>query len=53
MNKAQALELIELLSALESWALTGPVQQQIPPYLHENLCNSLAALRKIVLGDEK
>jgi len=49
MNKADALAMIELLSALESWALTGPAHEQIPPYLHENLCNCLEALRKIVL----
>ena len=52
MTKADALALIELLSALESWALTGPVQQQIPPYLHENLCNSMQSLREIILGED-
>lgn len=53
MKKSEALALIELLSALESWALSCTTDRQIPVYLHEEICERLADLRKIVLGEEE
>ena len=50
MTKSQALALIELLSAIESWALSN--DKTIPDYLHENLCNSMQSLREIILGED-
>jgi hypothetical protein len=51
MTKSKALALIELLSAIESWAFSH--DKTIPDYLHDNLHDSLEALRKIVLEGEK
>jgi hypothetical protein len=46
-TKEEALKLIELLSALESWSFsTGDA---LPAYLHEDLCSALEVLEKIVL----
>ena len=47
MNKEQALEILILLSALESWGFS--VDRRIPDYLHDNLNNAMNELRKIVL----
>ena len=47
MNKELALEIIKLLSALESWGFsTG---SNIPDYLHENLHNIVEKLTDEVL----
>lgn len=47
MNKEQALKLIKLLSALESWAFS--TNNTLPEYLHEDLCEAVKKLEKIVL----
>ncbi len=47
MNKEFALELIKLLSALESWGLAK--DHQIPDYLHDRLCNAMGTLAEEVL----
>jgi hypothetical protein len=49
MTKADALKLIKLLSALESWAFS--TKTQFPDYLHEDLCLSVEKLEKIVLEE--
>lgn len=51
MTKSQALELIILLSSLESWAFSQG--KMIPDYLHDNLHANIDTLRKIVLEGEK
>ena len=51
MTKDEALQIIKLLSALESWSFS--VKANIPPYLHENLCSSIDVLEKIVLGEQE
>jgi hypothetical protein len=51
MTKADALKLIKLLSAMESWALSS--KSELPDYLHENLCLSVEKLEKIVLEEKK
>jgi len=49
MIKPDALEIIILLSALESWAFsTG---KPLPDYLMDRLQNAIDALRNEVLGD--
>lgn len=49
MTKPEALEIIMLLSALESWAFsTG---KPLPDYLMDRLQNAIDALRNEVLGD--
>jgi hypothetical protein len=47
MTKEQALQMIKLLSALESWAFS--VKSPLPDYLHEDLCLAVERLEKIVL----
>jgi hypothetical protein len=47
MTKEDAIKLIKLLSALESWAFS--TKTQLPDYLHEDLCLDVEKLEKIVL----
>ena len=47
MTKEQALELLKLLSALESWSYC--TNHDLPDYLHERLCAAIDALRVEVL----
>lgn len=49
MSKEDALKLIKLLSALESWALSQSAN--LPDYLHEDLQKSMEVLERIVLGE--
>lgn len=51
MKKKEALEMIKLLSALESWALSQSAR--LPDYLVEDIQKSMDALEKIVLEDAK
>ena len=47
MTKEQALEIIKLLSALESWGFAQG--KTLPDYLHERLCAVIDALTVEVL----
>jgi hypothetical protein len=47
MSKEEALKLIKLLSAMESWAFS--TKTSLPDYLHEDLCLAVERLEKIVL----
>ena len=47
MTKDEALKIIKLLSALESWAFS--TKNMLPEYLHEDLCAAVKMLDKIVL----
>jgi hypothetical protein len=47
MTKEDAIKLIKLLSALESWAFS--TKNLLPDYLHEDLCLAVEKLEKIVL----
>jgi len=49
MEKKQAIELLMLLSALESWALS--LSKPLPDYLHDNLVNSMSNLMTVFLVD--
>ena len=47
MTKEQILEVIKLLSAVESWSFsTG---KSMPPYLHDKLDKSVEAMTKELL----
>lgn len=46
-TKEQSLELLKLLSALESWAFS--VKTGLPDYLHERLCDAIGQLTEEVL----
>ena len=47
MTKEDALKLIKLLSAMESWAFS--TKTQLPEYLYEDLHVTLEVLDRIVL----
>ncbi len=47
MSKEDAIKLIKLLSALESWSFSAKID--LPVYLHDDLCTALELLEKIVL----
>mgnify|MGYP003500392948 CR=1 FL=1 len=49
MNKEQCLEIIKLLSAIESWSFAKD-RGMLPDYLHEKLTDAVEALAKEVLG---
>ena len=47
MDKEQCLQMMRLLSALESWSFA--TQARLPDYLHEWLHDGVAALQKEIL----
>ena len=47
MTKEEALNIIKLLSALESWAFS--TKTMLPDYLHDDLCVTVRKLEAIVL----
>ena len=49
MTKEEALKLIKLLSALESWSFS--TKTDLPDYLHEDMCLAVERLEKIVLEE--
>jgi hypothetical protein len=50
MTKEDAIKLIKLLSAMESWAFS--TKTPLPDYLHEDLCIAVEKLEKIVLKEK-
>lgn len=48
MTKDQALDLLMLLSAMESWSFSAG--QRLPDYLAEDLSEGIAVLRNVVTG---
>lgn len=48
MTRAEALAMIRLLSAIESWAMSQ--QKTLPDYLHDQLSEAMEKLEAIVLG---
>ena len=51
MTKEQALDLIMLLSAIESWSFAD--KHRMPDYLHDKIDKSIDLLRVELLGEEK
>ena len=47
MTKEEALNIIKLLSALESWAFS--TKNMLPDYLYDDLCVTVKKLESIVL----
>ena len=47
MTKEEALHIIKLLSALESWSFS--TRTVLPGYLHDDLCVAIKSLEAIVL----
>jgi hypothetical protein len=52
MTKKEMLDILQLLSALESWGLVER-QTRIPDYIHEALMSSAEILRKNILGEDQ
>jgi len=50
MSKEEALKLIKLLSALESWSFSA--KTDLPDYLHEDLSLALERLERVVLEEK-
>jgi hypothetical protein len=50
MSKEDAIRLIKLLSALESWAFS--TKTMLPDYLHEDLALAVEKLEKLVLEEK-
>jgi hypothetical protein len=50
MVKKDKLDLLMLLSALESWGFS--TNHPFPDYLHENLFDAVDLLRKDILNEE-
>ena len=50
MTRQDKLEILMLLSALESWSFS--MQSGLPDYLHERLSNTMTLLEKEVLSGE-
>jgi len=48
MNAEEALEVVKLLSALESWGFT--VKKNFPDYLRDDLHNVQEVLKRIILA---
>jgi hypothetical protein len=44
MTRQEILELLMLLSAMESWMLAS--KSTMPDYLHDKLCNAIELLSK-------
>ena len=47
MTQKQALELIKLLSAIESWSFANG--HKMPDYLYDHICEAMEILEKEVL----
>ena len=47
MTKEQTLEILKLLSALESWGFSN--DKRLPDYLHERLCAVIDVLTVEIL----
>ena len=50
MKKQDALDLLMLLSALESWSLAS--KERLPDYLYERIASSVDLLSEILLEGE-
>jgi len=51
LTKQQILDLIKMLSAIESWSFS--VNSRFPDYLGDNISESIDVLTKELLGDGK
>jgi hypothetical protein len=50
MTKAEALRILKLLSAMESWAFSQP-DKRLPDYLVEDIGSAMDVLERIVLEE--
>jgi len=52
MTKQEALRLIKLLSAMESWAFSQP-DKRLPDYLVEDVGSAMEVLERVILEKNK
>ena len=50
MSKEEALKIVRLLSAMESWAFSQP--NRIPDYLIEDVGTAMLILERIILKEK-
>ena len=50
MSKEEALKIIKLLSAMESWAFSQP--NRVPDYLIEDVGTAMTILERIILKEK-
>ena len=50
MSKEEALKIVRLLSAMESWAFSQP--NQLPDYLIEDVGTAMKILERIILKEK-
>jgi hypothetical protein len=50
MNKSEALKILKLLSALESWAFS--TKNPLPPFVDQELVESMEILEKLILKEQ-
>lgn len=50
MNKKEMLDLMRMISALESWAMSR--SERLPDYLHEQIGSGTEMLERYILGDK-
>ena len=50
MSKEEALKIVRLLSAMESWAFSQP--NRIPDYLIEDVNTAMVILERIILKEK-
>jgi hypothetical protein len=50
MTKAEALRILKLLSAMESWAFSQ--KETMPDYLVDDVNNAMAVLERIILEEK-
>ena len=50
MDKSQTLELLMLLSAIESWSFAD--KHRMPDYLYDRIDSTMESLRKELLGEQ-
>jgi hypothetical protein len=51
MTKEEALKIVKLLSAMESWSFS--TENRLPDYLHDDLCAAVKNLEQIILEKNK
>ena len=51
MSKEEALKIVRLLSAMESWAFSQP--NRIPDYLIEDVGTAMKILERIILKEKE
>ena len=52
MTKKDHLEILMVLSALESWSFSFADRQRLPDWLQEDISNAMDRLKAEVLGEE-